>query len=630
MFETFPLSVETQTPQELKAILSKKPVLKEMLERMPLETLRKIPHSRGDSTVKPPSNKAAMVDTFSQLLTFSSQEAFNSWITLFPPLAQEMLRDAALFGYGVLEKYAAKSKQPLLPEKTRYYSWDITLQPWLKLAFITVVANLNQIVFFLPAVFRDALKPWFVPPPDASLDYCAAGSKDAPDGSPPDAVYSNALEIVGSFPLLCEALPESFSEALENDESPGSMRSFTKKQLTVLKARCGFKSFPMVYEKTPDSLDLAARFVLSMTNFKPKRPEDGQDGVKKIVEAFFAIDAKNKKNLDDYDSFKWDYIENRILTAHLRKKSLNWGYFRGPPWSRKVFQNIFTMIAQDGRWFSALKLARFISINESLFTFVSLKTEDRLLYKASSIIIDGVTYKDEYGDAEIWPFASFRFELLIRPLFYAYCYLFAALGLLEITQKTPPEPVISGSKPKPVSMYDALDAVRVTGLGRWCLGLTAERPGRIQEKYEAIADKELLLVTVRGSSFERAVYLDSIGEKLGEDRWRISPRSFVAGCVKKQEIEERVKRFKRLIDAKPAPHWEALFSKALERAGFLNTNIIQATVFYVGDNRSLIEELLKDPGLSSCALRAEGGMLVVPDKQRKKFLDLLAEHGVVC
>jgi hypothetical protein len=289
------------------------------------------------------------------------------------------------------------------------------------------------------------------------------------------------------------------------------------------------------------------------------------------------------------------------------------------------------MTAKDGRWFSVPRLARYILINEGPFNFVQERAEDRLYIRAVSITVDGTTFKSNYGEDDFWPHITFRYDLMIRPLLSAYWYLFAALGLVEITQKTPLEQVSGGQgKTRPFSPYDALEGARITDFGRWCLGLVEKRPGRVQEQYEAIADRELLLVTVRGFSFERTLYLDAIGEKLGENRWRVSPRSFIAGCTDKKDIAERISKFKRLIDKNPAPHWEALFSRTLERAGFLNRNIVPATVYAAGDDRSLIEELLNDPALRSCALRAEGQMLVVPDKYKRKFLDFLADHGVVC
>ncbi|MDR3301658.1 MAG: hypothetical protein LBT01_03905, partial [Spirochaetaceae bacterium] len=115
---------------------------------------------------------------------------------------------------------------------------------------------------------------------------------------------------------------------------------------------------------------------------------------------------------------------------------------------------------------------------------------------------------------------------------------------------------------------------------------------------------------------------------LGEDRWRVSPESFIRDCENTDNIEARVEQFKTLIDDKPAPHWEMLFSRALSRADFFNNSIFKATVFYLGDNIELLNDLLEDGELASCTMRAEGRLLVVPAKSLKKFLELLSKHGI--
>jgi hypothetical protein len=242
-------------------------------------------------------------------------------------------------------------------------------------------------------------------------------------------------------------------------------------------------------------------------------------------------------------------------------------------------------------------------------------------------LVDGIAYQK--FDDQFKPFGHYRFTILIKPLLKAYCYLFGALGLLEITQKTPEENIVTmRDKSEPVSIYNSIDAVRITELGKWCLGVSNERPERVEEKYEAIADKELLLVTVHGTSLERKLYLDRIGVRLDEDRWRISPESFIKDCKDEDDIKARVEQFKTLIDNKPAPHWEALFSGAVSRADLFSRSVFNASVFDLGDNIELLNDLLEDSELSGCAMRAEGRLLVVPSKSMRKFLDLLARHGI--
>jgi hypothetical protein len=183
-------------------------------------------------------------------------------------------------------------------------------------------------------------------------------------------------------------------------------------------------------------------------------------------------------------------------------------------------------------------------------------------------------------------------------------------------------------KPRPLSSYDYLKAIRIPEMGRWCLGLTSHRPPRPSQEYNAIADRELFLVTVQGNSLERQVFLDKIGKRLGEDRWRISPASFIEGCANERHIAERIQRFKQLIDKNPAPHWEQFFKKLIDRVSLFSYPRADMLVYDLPQNQEVLEELLQNQELRQIARRVEGRMLVVSSKDQKKFFALLQEHGI--
>jgi hypothetical protein len=375
----------------------------------------------------------------------------------------------------------------------------------------------------------------------------------------------------------------------------------------------------------PSSIDLAARFMLCMKNFKPVRPKDAYDDIRDMVTAFFSDATLYKKYWEPPDR---NHLESTVCIDHLTKSP---GYYisnyDGFLPSREIFQEILLEIAKDGRRFDADKLAEHIKVTAKRFIFCGVDFEKTLKIRADLLEINGIPYSCEnYEDFRAY--GILRHHLMVKPLLKAYCYIFAALGLLEITQETPPLALTKGTKQLPISPYDSLKTIRVTKFGLWCLGLASEKPPLPRHEYQAIADKELLLVTVQGNSLERTVYLDRIGVKLGEDRWRVSPASFIAGCESKKQIEDRIARFKKLIDPEPAPHWLELFEKALSRTGLFGRYRNDVLVYDLPKDRKLAEELLLDPELKGIAFRAEGGMLLVPAKNQKKFLALLNEHGI--
>ena len=610
----YPLVVETYQPAGYTAGSKLRNELERGFSACNTEILVGIPLPPGIPKIRTPKN-AAVKNLVSAFL-FTNKEQFEAWFTLFPPVSQRILAGLAIYRHIFVEPYEKDSEIPLLfvEQSERFVTKHIN--PKLNLNFLIGFSSNGSIGFSIFEPLFSLLRTWLRPPNELLLDRAVMTAEK-------NEVFSNALDIPAAWPLLCEALSENIHQFQEKS----AIRSIPKKQLADLRSRCGYKNFSLQKDKAPDALDMAACFVLYMSDFTPKRPEDGQTAIKRMVETFFGMDEKEfNKNIFTY---KWEQFEYNVLTQHLRRPNDNWTDYRMPPPSRFAFYRILKMIALDRRWFSAESLAVCYQYLEKEICFCSSGTESRISIKGSFIKIGDLNYESYYGEDRIYVNNATRYVLLVEPLFKAYCYLCAALGLLEITQTEPPLRVTSRGKEMPMSIYDSLDAVRITDFGRWCLGIDTERPERIEEKYEAIADKELLLVTVRGYSYEHTVFLNSIGIKLGDDRWRISPHSFIANCSTEKDITFRIEKFKQLIDANPPPHWERLFSRVLGRANWMRTNAVPAKVYHIGSDLDFAEEILKDPALSACSFRAEGRMLVVPDTLERKFFEFMAEHGSI-
>jgi hypothetical protein len=570
------------------------------------------------------SSKADLIQMFAAALTFQTEDSFHQWFDHLPPLTQNVLSTLAFTDFlpvSVLEK---NLKETFLARDTRYsFETILRLNDKLNLGFLMLERCNGYYALGLPVFLRKALSPWLTPPPEIDIANCV--SDDAGPG------LDNSQLIADSYPLLCDAVKQLFTDIPEAEREK-TAKGFKKKLTAELRASSGFLDFDMDPKNPladhafcPDSMDLALRFTLCMKNFKPVRPKDAHEEIKNMITGFFGKDSLYLK-ISYYPDR--NYLEYNVCIDHLSKTPGHYlENYEGLPASRETFHKLLLEVARDGRRFDADKLAEHIRVTAKKFFFTGSEFERTLRIKASSLDVDGITYPCErYEDFDVY--GMFRFPLFVKPLFKAYCYIFAALGLLEITCKTPPLALTKAFKQFPISPYDSLKSIRITKFGLWCLGLSSEKPPLPRHEYQAIADNELLLVTVQGNSLELTVYLDRIGIKLGEDRWRVSPASFISGCESKKQIEDRIERFKKLIDPSPAPHWLELFDKALTRAGLFGHCRDDVLVYNLGENREIAEELLCDPELKSIVFRAEGGMLIVPVKNQKKFLALLSEHGI--
>jgi hypothetical protein len=620
--------IETQTPKDLPPLKNRKLELVRSLNELTAEYLRgayKSLFGKFESTTKKgPPNKAQLVDITAEALNFPGEEAFRRWFYTFPPLTQRILYKAAFTDYLPIPLLEQESEKNLAIKNSRY-SWDKEwlFDPDLRLDFLPVKIQYGCPVTAIPEFLRSIFILWLVPPALSGLSACHATELPANTGIAP---WNNSTVIAEAFPLLCDTLRDMLHDVNETAREKILRNGFKKKEINELRASTGFLPFNLGEGDAPDSVDLAARFILCMNNNKVRRPDDGQEGVKTLVQNFFNKESPYSHQWNQTDRV---FLEFAMCIDHLSRTPGNHpDSNRDLPAARELFHDILLHMARDGNWFDADKLSEHIRITGKDFSFCGRYLETSLKVKADTLIFNGLVFSGDDYYEDFRPEGILRYYLLVRPLFKAYCYIFATLGLLEIVQSAPPLARTYQDKHRPFSLYDSLIAVRITEFGRWCLGLTDSRPPKPAQEYQAIADRELFLVTVQGNSFERRVYLDKIGQRLGENRWRISPASFISGCANKRQITERVERFKALIDRKPAPHWEQLFQKVLDRAGIFDTHRPDILIYNLPQDEALLQELLEDPELRQITRRVEGRMLAVAARDQRKFFALLNEHGI--
>jgi len=627
-YKTDHSGIETQTPKDLPPLKDRKQQLVRSLAGLTVEDIRSTYKSLfgkiESSKKKGPPNKAQLIDITAEALNFPGEAAFRRWFFTFPPLTQRILYLAAFTDYVPIP-FLEQENEKTLVIKNSTYSWDKEwlFEPDLRLDFLPVKIQYDCPVTAIPEFLRSVLSLWLVPPALSVLSACRAAELPANAGIAP---WNNSTLIADAFPLLCDSLRDMLHDVNEAAREKILRNGFKKKEINELRASTGFLPFNLGEGDAPESIDLAARFILCMNNNKVRRPDDGQEGVKTLVQSFFNKESPYSHQWNQTDRV---FLEWAMCIDHLNRTPGKYpDSNRELPAAREVFHDILLNIARDGGWFDADYLSEYIRITGKDFSFCGRYLETSLKVKAETFMFDGLVFSgDDYYD-DFRPIGILRYYLLVRPLFKAYCYIFATLGLLEIAQSVPPLARTYHDKQHPFSLYDSLIALRITDFGRWCLGLTDSRPPKPAQEYHAIADRELFLVTVQGNSFERRVYLDKIGRRLGENRWRISPASFIAGCANKRQITERIERFKALIDRKPASHWEQLFQKVLDRAGIFDTHRPDILIYNLPQDEALLQELLEDPELKHIARRVEGRMLAVAARDQRKFYALLNEHGI--
>ncbi|MDR1149928.1 MAG: hypothetical protein LBK66_15005 [Spirochaetaceae bacterium] len=562
---------------------------------------------------------------------FKEPGSFDLWFSARPPEARRILY-AVVFENIILFEMLEKALNMEIKLKNEKWS-SRRLDPRYNLDFLTLY---NAEYYYdtktnkkkslgIKIPYRAAILPRLVPPPEASFEYCISAEADT--------AYNNSAGIAETLPLLCNVLSDVLTE--EGDEK-NLMRGFSKKIVKKIYTASGLPPFPLETEKvagvSPLSADMIGHFLMFISSFTPglirtiNLPETLKHYFNKFLDSNF--------ELVSYRYEPKNYFEYDMFFGHINK---------GAQWPRDLAQSTdetvtrntlrgcLIAIAKDGRTFDACALIKHLKYSGKILSGFSTSDLQSFKIKAETVSIDGYTSAKE-GWESLNAATGLRFDFIEKPLFLGYFYLCASLGILEITQEPPPFICERANKKMPISIFDGLKTVKITDFGRWCLGIISEPPEFEKSKYEAIADSELFLVTVRGRSLERTLFLDNIGEKLGADRWRVNPGTFISGCGNKTQIEERINKFHALIESNPAPHWEALFNTVRDRADIFNKCVVDAIVYQLpSDNKSereAVSELLADPELRAIAMRAEGGLLVVAHRNEKRFYTLLAAHGI--
>ncbi|GHU49131.1 hypothetical protein FACS1894200_07410 [Spirochaetia bacterium] len=569
-----------------------------------------------------PKNITERIKMTSNALCFAEEGSFKSWFTGLSPYSQKVLYAVVFETYLPVSSLENGTSMENFFTGYDRYSWNKKVKmpsDW-QLDFLEAFRHYERIILRASPLVKQAIRPWLIPPRGFSLRDCTVTAPAAP--------YS--LDFMETGPLLNDSLCDRWPQ-MSDDAKTTALRGFKKAQVKEWEKSFKFTPFPIAGSFNLSPADLAARFFVLIGRFKVASfPVSKPDVLRTLVQNFFQ--EKERKHLPGTDYMDREFLEWSLLIDHLsRPKNYSYDDVLLPP-SRRQFRTLIMEIDKGGKWYDTDLIIAHLKYNALHldFRFLSFDCEHKLTMKGEKLI-DGDTVYDggwsQTFEADEW----LRSLLLVGPLFKAYCYLFASLGLLDITEKEPPLGRVLNGNAKVISPYDALHLIRVNELGRYCLGLSSEPLNLGRKHYEAIADKELYLVTIQGESILLSSFLDTIGMRLGENRWRISPESFISNCSDDLQIIQRINKFHDLIDANPADHWGDLFENAVFRAQIFPNKVIKADVydFSKREDRDRIGDLLEDPALRTVAHRAEGGFLIVEKKDQRKFQALLLKHGIL-
>lgn len=541
------------------------------------------------------------------LLDFADQNEFDLFFTGLPLYLQEAIQRGTFEEFVDIRSLQTPTEEPLIVKETRryYYRESAETNPALRMG---IFKAFGQSEMGLYPVFAKVFLQWLPKPPGYTLQPLAEIS---------GTLWTDTQQVTEVIPLLVEATAQLVKT---KDRADISRKGLLKGEIKSLRAACALEPFPVASSYGLDPIEL---FVQALTHLEAKalkRPDDAESYIKMLVQRLF-FDPKlvsRESNGIELEYFCLLRQFSRIgytYSVEIRNHG------------RNGLKALLQRMYDEGKWFSVENLYQSFALHGYDFTFRNSEVLNRILFmRGESIETEFGPYVPNPYDKGFRATGVLKRVLFEKPLFKAYCYLLAVLGLVEIGEK--PAPLVLGKNGKmhPLTPYEGISSMRITTFGAWCLDFTDERPEAKVQEFETIVDSKLLLVTFKGLSLERKLFLELIGYPMGTERYKISEVSFIKGCADPSEIHARIERFKKLIEPEPSERWLSFFSMIEQRATLFAHG--ETVLLYTFPDDSSIRKMFAiDPAFRKIIIRAEGNRIVIKRKDQGLFKKLLAEHG---
>ncbi|MBI4659314.1 MAG: hypothetical protein HY735_10775 [Verrucomicrobia bacterium] len=170
--------------------------------------------------------------------------------------------------------------------------------------------------------------------------------------------------------------------------------------------------------------------------------------------------------------------------------------------------------------------------------------------------------------------------------------------------------------------------MRLTPLGEFVFGRrkTFEAAGGSPTRAAITLDEARLLATCRNADKLTELALGQFMEKLAPGRYRMTPKSLLGGCTSREDIEDRIRLFRRVVSSAPPPIWEDFFAKTLARIAPLSLEP-DYIVLKVSADEEIRRLLASDPILREIVLKVEGLRIAVRRSDLKKLAKRLEQFG---
>lgn len=426
------------------------------------------------------------------------------------------------------------------------------------------------------------------------LDYELLGIENPQET---DYSYSNEDGVLSFIGLIDEMIEHDLVEVSDTNEKTST------KTLNVLKKSSGISEF-----YTKKGMDSYANDMLTRSFY------------------FFRIAKKSYRDrelesLKEYVQYQLDnrfrFFISRIFTSHLKKVR----FAQGDTSQAALFQllkEILMHMPKQG-WVG------FENIEHYCF------------YRRYEIHLEA-PHKTEYYtmdcDMELGEFESVSaeeayHEIFFTPLLKGMFFYLGALGVLEIKYNDPHSKYSFSAEGKEyISVWDGLEYVRFTELGKYLLGFTKAYTAKIvqKSKREIRFDEYKPIMTINPKDTITIAKLEAYAEKIEENKYILSYPKIFRECSSFKALDLKITSFYKNIEEHPPKVFVDFFEEIRDHANLLSLDHKQM-VIELDDNQALLNLFMNNKKLQELIIKAQGYRILVLKENFSKVKKILHDNG---
>lgn len=215
---------------------------------------------------------------------------------------------------------------------------------------------------------------------------------------------------------------------------------------------------------------------------------------------------------------------------------------------------------------------------------------------------------------------------IIEPFIKSILFILSAFGVLEIYYDLPSENNALYLKHGYLSKFDGLKAIKFTKLGKYIFDREEKYDFKEEEEGQAILEDDRLIITIIGDSPVKVLFLESIGIRIAENKFKITQESFLKKVSSKKVLLEKIDEFKKKIEHNLNDLWKIFFKELLKKMEYVQL-VPDYRVLKLEQDKNLINIITKDRRLSNVILKAENFHILIKEQDIEKLAEILKENG---